>query len=366
MARSRTIGLNRRHGINRRQFIGAAGVFGGAVLLGSCGDDDTSTGSENGGEAGGDGPFQSNLSILHTGYDNPNFSHHMADVVAWEKGYLQEVGFTEFENIIINDSLAAILGEGVEWTAADTDQIVLNVIEHDQPITWLATRRDAEDMIFGLAPGVTLEELVAEKGFVSGGEIGTRNDLLGRMMLSELGLDPENDVEWVAMGGGSDTRLASLLNGDLMGSNIQIRHIATLEEAGGTVVYNEPRKIAQEGYVVQNSFLEENRDAVVAYLYAIIQAKQFIKDLDTKDEVIELLEGYDFEFPPEFVDAYESNVNNLSADGGFEIEEMQLLWDELAQSGEAPADIDWRSVLDLEPLWEAQEAAGLPRRPESL
>jgi hypothetical protein len=370
MSRSRK--TTRHWEINRRQFMGAVGAAGGAVLLGSCGDDDAA-GTTSGSGADGatsspnsDAPFQSNLTVLHTGYDNPNFSHHMADIVAWEKGYLGAVGFTELDNLIINDSLNAILGAGVEWTAADTDQIVTTVVENDQQITWLGTRRDGEDLIFGLAPGVTLEQLVEEHGFVSGGEVGTRNDLLGRLMLSELGVDPDNDVEWVAMGGGSDTRLVSLINGELMGSNIQIRHIATLEEAGGTVAYNEPRKIAQEGYVVQNGFLEENRDAVVAYLYAIIQAKQYIKDLSTKDEVIGLLESHDFEFTQEFRDAYESNVFNLSEDGGFEIEEMELVFEELATVGEVEPDIDWRSALDLEPLWEAQEALGLPRRPASL
>jgi ABC-type nitrate/sulfonate/bicarbonate transport system substrate-binding protein len=362
MARPRSTG--QQWEIDRRQLLGMFGAAGGAVLLGSCADD--AAPAATGASPSGDAPFRSNLSVIHAGYDNPNFSHHMSDIVAWEKGYLQAVGFTELDDLIINDSMNAIVGRGVEWTAADTDSVIPAVVEEDVPLSWLGTRRDSEDLIFGLAPGVTLDQLQSERGFVSGGEVGTRNELLGMMMISELGLDPESDVEWVAMGGGSDTRLVALINGDLMGSNLQIRHIKTLEDAGGTIVYNESRRVAQDGYVVQNRFLEENRDAVVAYLYALIQAKQFIKDLDTKDEVIGYLEDHDFEFTPEFVESYDANVSNLSIDGGFEIEEMELVWEELGATGEADPNIDWRAGVNLEPLWEAQEAAGLDRRPASL
>ncbi|MGH9244947.1 MAG: hypothetical protein ACRD29_11645, partial [Acidimicrobiales bacterium] len=61
-----------------------------------------------------------------------------------------------------------------------------------------------------------------------------------------------------------------------------------------------------------------------------------------------------------------SDGGNLSADGGFEIEDMELVLSELGAVGEVDPDIDWRSAMNLEPLWEAQEAAGLPRRPASL
>ena len=348
--------------LDRRRFFSlSGGVFAGAVLLGACGSDENEPG-----EANNPAGLQTNLGVLRTGYDNPNFSHHMADVVAYEKGYMEAVGFTKFDNKIINDSMAAVVGRGMDWTAVDTDVLIPARVEEEVGVVYIGTRRDSEDLIFGLAPGATLESLKEDKGYVSGGEVGTRNELLGKRMITELGLDAEEDVRWVAMGGGSDTRLVALINGELQGSNLQIRHITQLEEAGGTIVYNESRRVAQDGYAVQTKFLEENRDAVVAYLYAIIQAKQFIKDLNTKDEVIGMLEKNDFEFPQEFIDAYEANVSNLSPDCGFEIDEMELVWEELGSTGEADPDIDWRSAMDLGPLWEAQEALGLPRRPASL
>lgn len=304
--------------------------------------------------------------MIEAGYDNPSYYHHMTDVVAWEAGYLQEAGFEEFSDIIINDSLTAIVGGGLEFTAEDTDGVIPNEIENDIGVVWLGVRGEFEDLLFGLAPGVTIEDLVAEQGFVSGGEIGTRNELLGKKMLVELGLDPENDVQWVSMGGGSDTRLASLLSGELMGSNIQRRHIVPLTEEGGTVAYEERRQVAQDGYTVQRGFLEENRDAVTAYLWALIRGREYIHDLDNKDEVIGWLEDHDFEFNQDLIDSYEDQVGLFSPDLGFEIPSMEVVWEELAEIGEVDADIPWREAVDLEPLWAAQEAAGLERRPASL
>ena len=45
---------------------------------------------------------------------------------------------------------------------------------------------------------------------------------------------------------------------------------------------------------------------------------------------------------------------------------MDALWKELADTGEAPTSFDWRKGMNLEFLWKAQEANGLPRRPASI
>jgi len=358
---------------SRRELLRMLGATAGVVVLGACGAPSGSTTTAGGrastsvsGSAGLTAPssLQSSLSVLHTGYEDPNWGHRVADIVAWEKGYLQEVGFTEYDELVIGDSLETVLGGGVEWTAADTDGVVIAAVEHDQDAVWLACMRDKEDLLFGLAPGVRLEDL-DESSAVSGGEIGTRGELQAMKMLEELGI-PRDGVQWITLGGGSDTRIAALISGDLMGSALRPRHIAPLEEAGGTVVYNERQTVAQEGYVTTRTFYEENRDAVTAYLYAIIKAKQYLTDLSRKEEVIDYVVARDFEMPPEFRDAYDETISNHSPDGGFEISEMDLIFDEMAESGEIASGIDWRAAVDLGALWDAQDALGLPRRPETL
>ena len=353
--------LPHRRALSRREFLKLSGVTAAGLFLARCAPAATPTAVAP--TAAG---IQANLSTIHLGYDNPQWSHQVADYVAREKGWFADVGLSEVDLIIFDDSLVAVIGGGVNMTAGDTDAILQAHLDQDVDVWWLGTRRDKEDVLFGLAPGVTIESLRGSGASVSGGLVGSRNEYLGKQMLKELGLDPEKDVTWITLGGGSDTRLAALINGELAGTNIQVRHITQLEEAGGTVAYNKRRHIAQEGYIAMGPYIQANGDTVLAFLTAIIKAKQYVKDLSHKDEVIEIMKKNGFEFPQEFIDTYADGIEILSADCGFEIAEMELLWGELAAVGEAPADFPWRDGLNLEFLWKAQEANGLPRRPASL
>ena len=213
--------------ISRRGFLKLGGTTAAGILLASCAPKATQAPAAT--QAAASKWGKANLTKLQLGYDNPDWSHQVVDYVAREKGWFKEVGLDDVSLIIFDDSLTAIIGGGVNMTAADTDAIEEAHIQQGVDVWCLGTRRDKEDIIFGLAPGVTLDDLKGSKKQVSGGLVGSRNEVLGKKMLAELGLDPENDVEWITMGGGSDTRLAALLNGNLAGSNLQVRHIKTLE-----------------------------------------------------------------------------------------------------------------------------------------
>lgn len=356
---------NRNAKISRRDFLKFSGLAAAGLSLASCTPVATSVPTAVSTAVPKAG-IKANLNTLHLGYDNPNWSHQVADYVAREKGWFKEVGLDNEDFIIFDDALTAIIGKGVNLTAADTDPTMAAHVDQGVDVWYLGTRRGAEDMLFGLAPGVTIESLKGSGKSVSGGTVGSRNELLGKMMLKELGLDPEKDVTWITMGGGSDTRLAALLNGNLAGSNIQVRHVKELLAAGGTVPYQKRRTIAQDGYVAMGEFLKPNYDTVVAFLTAIIKAKQYIKNLDTKDEVIEIMVKNGFEFSQDFKDTYADGVLILSPDCGFEVADMDTLWNELAATNAAPANFPWRTAVNLEPLWKAQEANGLPRRPASI
>lgn len=71
-----------------------------------------------------------------------------------------------------------------------------------------------------------------------------------------------------------------------------------------------------------------------------------------------------FDIPDEFVDLYEVEIEQISADGGFEADGMDGLVEELTNQDLLPPGVEWREHIDLEPLWEAQEANGLERRPD--
>ncbi len=310
--------------------------------------------------------IKANIDTLHLGYDNPNWSHQVADYVAREKGWFKEAGLTNVDCIVFDDALPPIIGGGVQFTAADTQPVMEANLNQSVDLWYLGTRRGKEDMIFGLAPGITIESLKGSGKEVSGGKVGSRNELLGKMMVKELGLDPEKDVTWITIGGGSDTRLAALMNGSLAGGNIQVRHIKSLTDAGGSVVYRKTRTIAQDGYITMGSFIKANADTVTAFMTCIVKAMQYLQKPENKDEVIAIMEKNGFAFSQEFKDTYIDGVQILSADCGFDIPDMDNYWTELAQTGEGAANFPWRKCINLEYLWKAQEANGLARRPATI
>jgi len=359
---SKNIVTPRGSTLSRRDFLKLGGTALGGLVLAGC----TPSAAPVAAPVVPVTGLKSKIDTLHLGYDNPNWSHQVTDYVAREKGWFKDYGLTNVDCIVFDDALPPIIGGGVQFTAADTQPVMEANLNQSVDVWYLGTRRGKEDMLFGLAPGVTLESLKGSGKEVSGGKVGSRNELLGKMMLKELGVDPEKDVTWITIGGGSDTRLAALMNGGLAGGCIQVRHIKTLQDAGGTVVYRKTRTIAQDGYITMGSMIKTNPDTVTAFLAATIKAKQYIARPDTKDEVIAIMEKNGFAFSQEFKDTYIDGIQILSTDGGFDIPDMDNYWNELAQTGEGAANFSWRKAMNLDFLWKAQELNGLPRRPAKL
>jgi len=113
-------------------------------------------------------------------------------------------------------------------------------------------------------------------------------------------------------------------------------------------------------------WIEENYDTVLAWVVADLRARQFMFDPANKDQAYQLMIDLGYEIPPEFVELYQVELDQISEDGGFELDTMQPFLDELAITGDIPEGIDWKKHFDFTALWEAQDILGIPRRPASL
>ena len=141
--------------MSRRSMLMMMGGVSGAALLGGCSRESGTTGAASVPTPTGEAPFTSNLATIHTGYDNPNFGHHLSDMVAWEKGWLKQAGFTTWDNKIINDSClrsSAAVSTGRPRTPTGSSR---PSSRRTSAVVYLGTRRDNEDMIFGLSPGTS-------------------------------------------------------------------------------------------------------------------------------------------------------------------------------------------------------------------
>jgi ABC-type nitrate/sulfonate/bicarbonate transport system substrate-binding protein len=281
--------------------------------------------------------------------------------VAKAKGYFADVGIKNVRVITTDNFVQGLVGGSLDISQGDTDQWLNAAAKSGKPMKYIGAYRSKEWHILGAKKGIDdAQDLVGQD--VTAGERGGRNEFVVKTELKKLGLDPSK-VNLVPLGGGSDARLQALINGQVAAANIFPRHVKPLEASGGKVLDKELTEVPQEGIEVMGDFLDENRATVVAYLEATLKARQFIDDPKNKDEVLKIMRDAKFDIPPEFEEVYQSELDQLSPDGGFNTDQMDELVKEESQLGLMPADLDWRKYVDLGPLWEAQKKLGLKQDP---
>lgn len=330
-------------------------------------DGETTDGSETaaGGDAACGEPREGVKESIVAGTNNPNYASQLAVALADERGYFEDEGITEVEILETDDYIPGLIGGSIDITQADTDVTLGSAQASGEDITILGTYRHKEYQILGVREGI--EEPEDLKGAdLTGGALGGRNQLILERIVSELGLDPETDVNFVPQGGNSDATLQAIIGGTVDGGALFPRHKFALEEAGGQFLYEEFADLPQETIAVMGDYLEENRPTVMAYLCATLRARQDMYDMSQKDEILGIMRDRGYEIPEEFEGVYDLEVEQISQDGGFVPEEMDELVEEQQQLENLPEDIDWREYVDLGPLHEVQDALGLERRPESL
>lgn len=284
---------------------------------------------------------------LIQGTYNPNWANNVLSELADAKGWFAEEGIESKEVVIIDQGqiFPALIGGSLYIGQQDTDAVA-GASAAGEPIFMISCYRDKEPWIFGAGPGIkTVEDLKGKQ--VSGGGSGSRNENNGKEMLRRLGLDPEKDVEWVPVGGGSDGRVEAVVSGVIAGTVMQDRHVPIIEEAGGVVLYNEREDVPQDNYCAHRSWLEKNERTVVGFLKATFKAREYVYDLSTKDEIVELMLSRGYEFPQTFIDTYESLLNIMSPTGNFNPDAMVRLIQDAVKTGNLTTEVDWHTFVDF-------------------
>ena len=360
--------------LSRRRFIKIGGMGAVAAFIAACGGESTATTgaattagttatTAGAATTAGGTAAMSNLSAIVIGDGNPNFASQWTYHTALSKGWLEEVGIVDQQVILTEEVVAGLIGGSIDIGRGDTDTFIAAAAASDAGMKMISFHNEAEWQIMGVRAGIeTPEDL--KGATISGGDIGSRNDFIQRRIVTELGLNPDTDVEFVPTSGGSDARLQALLAGSLDAASIFPRHRAALEEAGGKFLYEVSVPNPQEGYAAMESWLAENGDAATAWLTAEIQGRRHVRDVANKDEVVGIMQGYGFDMPQDFIDAYENESADLSADGGFSPAQLDTLIDEFKMLGFIEESVEWRDHVDLTYLWAAQDALGITKRPD--
>jgi ABC-type nitrate/sulfonate/bicarbonate transport system substrate-binding protein len=343
----------------RREFLkrGGMGLLGTFIAAGTLG---TVAGvqrvsAEN---------VMANLKSIKFGAFNTNYAAQWSYRLAQALGHLKDNGIEEFEVVFSDDYIPGLIDGSLDISHADTDTLIGSGAANG--LKAISIYRDKEWWIMGVRKGIeTAEDLKGAK--ITGGSVNNRNTYVQKEILKKLGLDPDNDVEFVPMSGGSDGRLQAVLDGTVDAASLFPRHRVGLEEAGGKFLFVEQVSAPQESHGASGAWLEANEETAYAFVHADIKARQWLFDSANKDEAYEIMVGLGYEIPPAFVEHYQVELDQISADGGFEsAETMDNFVKELQSIGELQEGIDWRDYVDMKYVWAAQEALGLPKRPASL
>lgn len=344
----------------RREFlkIGGAGVLGTFVAAATLN------------RAGAQTPnmenIMANLQTLRMGEFNPNYATQWSYRLASALGYFKEVGIDTLDVTLSEEYMAGLIGGSLDVTHGDTSVFFGSGNASGLPVKMTSLYRDKEWWIMGVRAGITSPEDL-KGGKITGGGLEGRNTWIMKQVLAEMGLDPETDVEFVPMSGGSDARLQALLAGTVDAASLFPRHQAGLEASGGQFLSAKLHEVPQEGFASMGGWLSDNEDTAYAWALADIKARQWMFDPANKDESYKIMRGLGFDIPPEFEAQYQLELDQISPDGGFaSAEVMDNFVASLALTGDLPEGLDWRKYIDMKYVWAAQEALGLPKRPASL
>jgi ABC-type nitrate/sulfonate/bicarbonate transport system substrate-binding protein len=285
-----------------------------------------------------------------------------------DERYWPDLGFEEPAQIFATDEYMAGLLGGDVWVAqGESDVIWAALAEGSVPMKIVGVEKDTEAWFIGIREGVDENNLEGLK--ISGGATGDRNITVGEKSLEDMGVDPES-MKWVPIEGSSDDRLTAMLAGQIDVAVLQPRHIIPLEREGGKMIYQEFVDAPQEVWVVTADFLEENEEAVCAYLEGRIAAKMWMgegEDLAAnQEEAIEIGREHEQNLEPAEGDLAEWQTeitDNWALDGGAPAAAFDQWNQDMIDNENVPEDFDWREHADFTCLWEAQENLGLELNP---
>lgn len=344
----------------RREFLkmGGAGVLGTIIAAGTLE-------SVLGAQTPSVENAMANLHSLKMGEFNPNYAAQWSYRLAQSLGYLKEVGINDFEVVLSDQYMPGLIGHSLDVTHSDTDVLFGSGLKSKLPIKMISCYRHAEWWIMGVRKGINKpEDLKGAK--ITGGSLNGRNTLVQREIVRKLGLNPDKDVTFVPMGGGSDKRLAALINGQVDGASVFPRHKAPLEKAGGKFIFEQIHHTPQESFAALGDWLAKNEDTAYAYIRADIKARQWLFKPENKQKAYDTMIKLGYKIPDQFKNLYQVELDQISPDGGFDVKAMDEFVQSLAVTGTLPKGFNWRKYVDMKYVWAAQKALGLPKRPASL
>ncbi|MPZ54452.1 MAG: hypothetical protein GEU79_17280, partial [Acidimicrobiia bacterium] len=297
-----------------------------------------STGADTSDTTSNEEPEALSLDRVTMAADNGDFM----DSLIWSTAdarYWPELGFTEpVEATVTQDFVAGLVG-GSAWVVQGENNLFWSAMaEGSVPMRSIGVHMDGEAWILGIDEDVDPANLEGLK--ITGGSPGERNETIGREILTELGFDPDN-VEWITVPGGPEERFRALAADQVDMAVLQPELEGLLEDIGGEFIYDEMRVIPQAGWAVTAETMENNRDAVCAFVEGQLAARQWLSEgpdrTANQDEAVELAAEYGLEPTEGDLKEWGNFLGDvLSVDGGSPAPSFDEWTEQMALQGLVP------------------------------
>jgi ABC-type nitrate/sulfonate/bicarbonate transport system substrate-binding protein len=260
------------------------------------------------------------------------------EFVAQDKGFYAREGLT-VETLVVDvrTSITSLIGGSFEVSFANATDLVL-AINRGANLVAVGSGLDRAPYALITAPAVrTFADLKGRK--VGAAAQSDAYTVVLRDMLSNNGLDPEQDVEFV-YGGSSNQRMVALQSGGLDASLIlppQERELTDkgFNALGSTLDYFPNLQLSLTA--VRRDWAEQNADLLRRYLRAQGSASQWLNDPANRAEAAQILSDATKAPPDAAAYTYDQVVTRVHAypdDGCIQRDGMERVLQVLASAGQ--------------------------------
>ena len=184
-------------------------------------------------------------------------------------------------------SIQSLLSGSTQFMAGDAVS-ALTAVAGGADVVLLASAKNVLPYVFAISKEIKRFEDLKNK-IVGISQIGGRAGEIARMVIKNSGLDPDKDVNYLAVGG-TMSRLAALSGGRVQAAPISRGVMSLAEEKGLKVLEVEPIPLIIDALWTTRKYAEENPDVINRAVRAYVAAIAAI--LKDKPKTLEVLRKY--------------------------------------------------------------------------
>jgi NitT/TauT family transport system substrate-binding protein len=203
-------------------------------------------------------------------------------------------------------SIQSLLSNTTQFMAGDAVS-ALSAIAGGADIVLLASAKNVLPYVFAVAKEVRRPEDLKGK-IIATSQVGGRAGEIARMVIRNMGLDPDRDVQYLAVGG-TMSRLAALSSGKVHAAPISHSVVSVAEERGLKILQIEPIPLIVDALWTSRRFAEENPAVMQNVLRGYARAiATLVRD---REKSIEIMRKYMRTDPRVVQTAYDQYVQGL-------------------------------------------------------